>query len=205
MYQGCTVTKTSHLPIRYFLALLWVHPILHVSRIRVNGLILIVLLQIQSLETMVLRGLLTKIWGVSQHYEALLCFRKWRHKGIMLQSNFTVFLLFAVTDLVCKLCAAVQELSLWPTFRATWNPMRGLLIPGNLMSNIHIRNAWGIAFLVSLLLKEEAGKERSSGLASKGRRTYHLPSALGQKIEISFFFLSFFLSFSLFLSFFIVS
>ena len=28
--------KTSHLPICYFLALLWAHPILHVSRIRVN-------------------------------------------------------------------------------------------------------------------------------------------------------------------------
>ena len=28
--------KTSHLPIRYFLALLWAHPILHISRIRVN-------------------------------------------------------------------------------------------------------------------------------------------------------------------------
>ena len=28
--------KTSHLPIRYFLPLLWAHPILHVSRIRVN-------------------------------------------------------------------------------------------------------------------------------------------------------------------------
>jgi len=36
LYQGCTVTKTSHLPIRYFLALLWAHPILHVSRIRVK-------------------------------------------------------------------------------------------------------------------------------------------------------------------------
>jgi hypothetical protein len=30
------VTKTSHLPIRYLLALLWAHPILHVSRIRVK-------------------------------------------------------------------------------------------------------------------------------------------------------------------------
>ena len=30
------VTKTSHLPIRYFMALLWAHPILHFSRIRVN-------------------------------------------------------------------------------------------------------------------------------------------------------------------------
>ena len=28
--------KTSHLPIRYFMALLWAHPILHISRIRVN-------------------------------------------------------------------------------------------------------------------------------------------------------------------------
>jgi len=36
LYQGCTVTKTSHLPIRYFLALLWAHPILHVSVIRVK-------------------------------------------------------------------------------------------------------------------------------------------------------------------------
>ena len=36
MYQGCTVTKTSHLPIRYFLALLWAHPILHISTIRVK-------------------------------------------------------------------------------------------------------------------------------------------------------------------------
>ena len=39
MYQGCTVTKTPHLPIRYFLALLWAHPILHISRIRVNGFV----------------------------------------------------------------------------------------------------------------------------------------------------------------------
>ena len=37
MYQGCTVTKTPHLPIRYFLALLWAHPILHISRIRVKN------------------------------------------------------------------------------------------------------------------------------------------------------------------------
>ena len=29
--------KTSHLPIRYFLALLWAHPILHISTIRVNN------------------------------------------------------------------------------------------------------------------------------------------------------------------------
>ena len=36
MYQGCTVTKTSHLPIHYFLALLWDHPILHISTKRVN-------------------------------------------------------------------------------------------------------------------------------------------------------------------------
>jgi len=36
LYQGRTVTKTSHLPIRYFLALLWAHPILHISTIRVN-------------------------------------------------------------------------------------------------------------------------------------------------------------------------
>jgi len=36
LYQGCTVTKTSHLAIRYFLALLWAHPILHISRTRVN-------------------------------------------------------------------------------------------------------------------------------------------------------------------------
>ena len=28
--------KSSHLPIRYFLALLWAHPILHISTIRVN-------------------------------------------------------------------------------------------------------------------------------------------------------------------------
>ena len=28
--------KSSHLPIRYFLALLWAHPILHISRIRVK-------------------------------------------------------------------------------------------------------------------------------------------------------------------------
>ena len=33
------VTKTSHLPIRYFLALLWAHPILHISAIRVNVLL----------------------------------------------------------------------------------------------------------------------------------------------------------------------
>ena len=39
MYQGCPVTKTSHLPIRYFLALLWAHPILYISRIRVNWLV----------------------------------------------------------------------------------------------------------------------------------------------------------------------
>ena len=31
------VTKTSHLPIRYFLALLWAHPILDISTIRVNS------------------------------------------------------------------------------------------------------------------------------------------------------------------------
>ena len=36
MYQGRTVTKTSHLPIRYFLALLSAHPILHISMIRVK-------------------------------------------------------------------------------------------------------------------------------------------------------------------------
>ena len=30
--------KTSHLPIRYFLALLWAHPILHISTIRVKTL-----------------------------------------------------------------------------------------------------------------------------------------------------------------------
>ena len=30
------VTKTSHLPIRYFLALLWAHPILHISTIRLK-------------------------------------------------------------------------------------------------------------------------------------------------------------------------
>ena len=36
LYQGCTVTKTSHLPTRYFLALLWAHPILHISTIRVK-------------------------------------------------------------------------------------------------------------------------------------------------------------------------
>ena len=30
------VTKTSHLPIRNFLALLWAHPILHISTIRVK-------------------------------------------------------------------------------------------------------------------------------------------------------------------------
>ena len=119
----------------------------------------------------------------------------------MLQSNFTVFLLCAITDLVCKLCAAVQELCLLPTCRATRNPMRGLRFPDNLMSNIHIRNPCGISFLVSLLLKKDVGEERESGLATNGRRTYHLPSALGQKIEISYFFLSF----SLFLSFFIVS
>jgi len=35
------VTKTSHLPIRYFLALLWAHPILHISTIRVNIISLI--------------------------------------------------------------------------------------------------------------------------------------------------------------------
>jgi hypothetical protein len=80
--------------------------------------------------------------------------------------------------------------------------MRGLGFPDNLMSNIHIRNACGISFLVSLLLKKDAGEERGSGLPTEGRRTYHLPSALGQKIRISYFF---FLSFSLFLSFFIVS
>ena len=31
------VTKTFHLPIRYFLALLWAHPILHISTIRVKA------------------------------------------------------------------------------------------------------------------------------------------------------------------------
>ena len=75
------------------------------------------------------------------------------------------------------------------------------------MSNIHIRNGWGISFLVSLLLKEDVGKEGGSGLASKGRRFYHLPSALGQKLEISCFILSFllFLSFFPSLSFLIAS
>ena len=34
--MGCMVTKTSHLPNRYFLALLWAHHILHISKIRVN-------------------------------------------------------------------------------------------------------------------------------------------------------------------------
>jgi hypothetical protein len=38
LYQGCTVTKTSHLPIRYLLALLWAHPILHISTIRVKNI-----------------------------------------------------------------------------------------------------------------------------------------------------------------------
>ena len=33
------VTKTSHLPIRYLLALLWAQPILHISTIRVNNII----------------------------------------------------------------------------------------------------------------------------------------------------------------------
>ena len=33
-------SKTSHLPIRYFLALLWAHPILHISTIRVKALCL---------------------------------------------------------------------------------------------------------------------------------------------------------------------
>ena len=37
LYQGCTITKSSHLPIRYFLALLWAHPIFHVSKIRVKA------------------------------------------------------------------------------------------------------------------------------------------------------------------------
>jgi len=37
LYQGCMVTKTSHLPIHYFLALLWAHPILHISTIKVNN------------------------------------------------------------------------------------------------------------------------------------------------------------------------
>ena len=41
MYQGCKVTKSSHLPICYFLALLWAHPILHVSMIRVKALLLL--------------------------------------------------------------------------------------------------------------------------------------------------------------------
>ena len=31
------VTKTSHLPIRYYLVLLWAHPILHISTIRVKN------------------------------------------------------------------------------------------------------------------------------------------------------------------------
>jgi hypothetical protein len=47
------------------------------------------------------------------------------------------------------------------------------------------------------------GEERGSGLATKGRKTYHLPSALSENRDLLF--LSFFISFSLFLSFFIVS
>ena len=146
---------------------------------------------------MVLRRLLTEILGVSQHYEANVCCRKLRHKGIMLLGNFAVFLLCEVTELVSKSCASVHELCLLPTCRATWNPMRGLGSPDNFMSNIHIRNVWGISILVSLLPKEEVGEEWGSGLATKGRTTYHLPSALGQKIEISYLFLSFLFSFSL--------
>ena len=38
------VTKTSHLPIRYFLTLLWAHPILHISTIRVNFLVRVILM-----------------------------------------------------------------------------------------------------------------------------------------------------------------
>jgi hypothetical protein len=33
-------------------------------------------------------------------------------------------------------------------------PCERLRFPDNLMSSIHIRNAWGISFLVSLLLKD---------------------------------------------------
>ena len=49
MYQGCTVTKTSHLPIRYFLALLWAHPILHISTIRVKVFTWLILVYINEL------------------------------------------------------------------------------------------------------------------------------------------------------------
>jgi len=35
--SGMDGQKTSHLPIRYFLALLWAHPILHISTVRVNN------------------------------------------------------------------------------------------------------------------------------------------------------------------------
>jgi hypothetical protein len=93
----------------------------------------------------------------------------------MFQSNFTVFLLCAVTDLVCKLYAAVQELYILRTCRATRNPMRGLRFPDNLMSNIHIRNACGISFLVSLLLKKDArGRAREW---TCNQRQENLPSA----------------------------
>jgi hypothetical protein len=55
LYQGCTVTKTSHLQIRYFLALLWAHPILHISTIRVKYIIIIIIIAIYSISR--------NVWG----------------------------------------------------------------------------------------------------------------------------------------------
>jgi hypothetical protein len=66
LYQRCTVTKTSHLPIRYFLALLRAHPILHVSRIRVNvtlsGNCFFVSVYLYKLSLSTLRISLTSKW-----------------------------------------------------------------------------------------------------------------------------------------------
>lgn len=109
----------------------------------------IVLMQNPSLEAAVLRRLLPEILGVSQHYENLLCSRKWRYKHIMLHGNFTVFLLHEVIDHVCKLCASVQQLCFLLACEATWNRTSGFRFPVNLMSNIHISSARGISFLVS--------------------------------------------------------
>ena len=47
--------KNIHLPIHYFLALLWAHPILHISRIRVNQFALVVLRRASHREFTVLR------------------------------------------------------------------------------------------------------------------------------------------------------
>ena len=63
------VTKTSHLPIRCFLALLWAHPILHISTIRVN-IIVHVFISYMHFTALCNNGqcfFLCGLWAVSFH------------------------------------------------------------------------------------------------------------------------------------------